>query len=82
MIRIQLYLFLDNTTPNVNPIKISEVGANTATVLGNFVEIDKASSQNYKAYKATKATLSIDEDVDLDNHSGTAISKYYRNRLF
>jgi len=69
---------LDNTTPNVNPIKISEVGANTATVLGNFVEIDKASSQNYKAYKATKATLSIDEDVDLDNHSGSAISKYYR----
>jgi len=69
---------LDNTTPNVNPIKISEVGANTATVLGNFVEIDKSSSQNYKAYKATKATLSIDEDVDLDNHSGSAISKYYR----
>ena len=69
---------LDNTTPNVNPIKISEVGANTATVLGNFVEIDKASSQNYKAYKATKATLSIDENVDLDNHSGSAISKYYR----
>ena len=69
---------LDNTTPNINPIKISEVGANTATVLGSFVEIDKTSSQNYKAYKATKATLSIDENVDLDNHSGSAISKYYR----
>ena len=69
---------LDNTTPNINPIKISEVGTNASTVLGSYVEIDKASSQNYKAYKATKATLSIDEDVDLDNHSGTAISKYYR----
>ena len=69
---------LDNTTPNINPIKISEVGANTATVLGSHVEIDKTSSQNYKAYKATKATLSIDEDVNLDNHSGSAISKYYR----
>ena len=69
---------LDNTTPNINPIKISEVGANTATVLGNFVEIDKASSQNYKAYKATKATLSIDEDVNLDHHNTATISKYYR----
>ncbi len=69
---------LDNTTPNITPIKISEVGTNASTVLGSYVEIDKASSQNYKAYKATKATLSIDEDVDLDNHSGSSISKYYR----
>ena len=69
---------LDNASPNINPIKISEVGANAATVLGNFVTIDPTSSQNYKAYKATKATLSIDENVDLDNHSGSAISKYYR----
>jgi len=69
---------LDNATPNTNEIKISEVGANASSVLGSFVEIDSASSQNYKAYKATKATLSIDEDIDLDNHSGSSISKYYR----
>ncbi|WP_339005842.1 autotransporter-associated N-terminal domain-containing protein [Fusobacterium polymorphum] len=69
---------LDNATPNTNEIKISEVGANASSVLGSFVEIDSASSQNYKAYKATKATLSIDEDINLDNHSGSSISKYYR----
>ena len=69
---------LDNTNPNTTPIKISEIGTNAATVLGSFVEIDSASSQNYKAYKATKATLSIDENVNLDNHTGSVISKYYR----
>ena len=69
---------LDNATPNTNEIKISEVGANASSVLGSFVEIDSTSSQNYKAYKATKATLSIDEDINLDNHSGSSISKYYR----
>ena len=69
---------LDNTNPNTTPIKISEIGTNAATVLGSFVEIDSASSQNYKAYKATKATLSIDENVNLDNYTGSVISKYYR----
>ena len=60
---------LDNTSFNTNPIKISEIGTNASTVLGSHVEIDNlASSPNYKAYKATKATLSIDEDVNLDDH--------------
>ena len=70
---------LDNTNPNTTPIKISEIGTNASTVLGSHVEIDDlASSPNYKAYKATKATLSIDENVNLDNHTGSVISKYYR----
>ncbi|RRD21549.1 autotransporter-associated N-terminal domain-containing protein, partial [Fusobacterium canifelinum] len=70
---------LDNTNPNLSYIGLSTVDPSVINnFLGSNVEIDSASSQNYKAYKATKASLAIDTDVNLDNHTGAAIDKYYR----
>ncbi|WP_022820374.1 autotransporter-associated N-terminal domain-containing protein, partial [Fusobacterium russii] len=70
---------LDNTNPNLSYIGLSTVNPSVINnFLGANVEIDPTSSKNYKAYKATKASLAIDTEVDLDNHTGTAIDEYYR----
>ncbi|MCF0162697.1 MAG: autotransporter domain-containing protein, partial [Fusobacterium necrophorum] len=71
---------LDNTNPNTDYIPLSSVDINSINdFLGKNVEINTSlSSRNFKAYKATKASLSINSDIDLDNHSSTTIDKYYR----
>ncbi|WP_261665751.1 autotransporter-associated N-terminal domain-containing protein, partial [Fusobacterium necrophorum] len=71
---------LDNTNPNTNYINLSSVDmSHINDFLGKHVAINTlASSSNFKAYKATKASLAINANVDLDNHTGAAIDKYYR----
>ena len=73
---------LDNTAPNADYIDLSSVDIRRINdFLGRHVSIDDSSSPSFKAYKATKASLAIDTDVDLDNHTGDAsnpIDKYYR----
>ena len=70
---------LDNTSPNTKPVKLSSVALDKINeYLGKYVKVSSDSSKNFKAYKATKATLSIDDNVDLDNHTGSEIDKYYR----
>ncbi|MCF0162052.1 MAG: autotransporter-associated N-terminal domain-containing protein [Fusobacterium necrophorum] len=71
---------LDNTSPNTSAIGLSTVDISQINnFLGSNVKIDTInSSPNFKAYKATKASLSIDSDVNLDNHTGATIDKYYR----
>ncbi|KDE60856.1 hypothetical protein FUSO3_11760, partial [Fusobacterium necrophorum BL] len=71
---------LDNTNSNTDYIPLSSVDINSINdFLGKNVEINTSlSSRNFKAYKATKASLSINSDIDLDNHSSTTIDKYYR----
>ncbi|WP_339120593.1 autotransporter-associated N-terminal domain-containing protein [Fusobacterium nucleatum] len=70
---------LDNTSPNTTPVKLSSVALDKINeYLGQYVKVSPNSSKNFKAYKATKATLSIDDNVDLDNHTGVQIDKYYR----
>ena len=69
---------LENTTPSTTTIALSS--ANLASInayLGNRVEIDGTSGA-FKAYKVTKGRLSVDEDVNLDNHTGASKSNYYR----
>ena len=69
---------LENTTPSSNVINLSS--ANLASInayLGNRVEIDSTSGP-FKAYKVTKGRLSVDENVNLDNHTGATKSNYYR----
>ncbi|WP_146966558.1 autotransporter-associated N-terminal domain-containing protein [Pseudoleptotrichia goodfellowii] len=70
---------LENTTPSTTAINLSSVDPSQINnYLGKRVEIDSTSSKNFKAYKVSKGTLNIDSDVNLDNHSGAAIDKYYR----
>ena len=69
---------LENTTPSSTVIPLSS--ANLASInayLGNRVEIDSTSGP-FKAYKVTKGRLSVDENVNLDNHTGATKSNYYR----
>ena len=69
---------LENTTPSSTVINLSS--ANLASInayLGNRVEIDSTSGP-FKAYKVTKGRLSVDENVNLDNHTGPTKSNYYR----
>ena len=69
---------LENTTPSSTVINLSS--ANLASInayLGNRVEIDPTSGA-FKAYKVTKGRLSVDENVNLDNHTGATKSNYYR----
>ena len=69
---------LENTTPSSNVINLSS--ANLASInayLGNRVEIDSTSGA-FKVYKVTKGRLSVDENVNLDNHTGATKSNYYR----
>ena len=69
---------LENTTPSSTVINLSS--ANLASInayLGNRVEIDSTSGP-FKAYKVTKGRLSVDENVNLDNHTGATKSNYYR----
>ena len=69
---------LENTVPSTTVINLSSADpTNINTFLGNRVEID-SSSGAFKAYKVTKGRLSVDKDVNLDNHTGTSISEYYR----
>ena len=78
---------LDNSSPTNTSISLMSINANSINnFLGNSVEIDLAnSSKNFKAYSATKSYLSIDTDVDLDNHTpaapGDAIDNYYIDNL-
>lgn len=60
---------LDNTTPNTTAIPLSSVNpSQISNYLGSHVTLDSANSGlNFKAYKASRATLSVDTDVDLDN---------------
>ena len=75
---------LDNTTPNTTAVPLSSVDPSQINnYLGSHVILDSVNSgRNFKAYKASKATLSVDTDVDLDNHTSTSpthvIDKYYR----
>ena len=69
---------LENTTPSSNVINLSS--ANLASInayLGNRVAIDSTSGA-FKVYKVTKGRLSVDENVNLDNHTGATKSNYYR----
>ena len=69
---------LENTTPSSTVINLSS--ANLASInayLGNRVAIDPTSGA-FKAYKVTKGRLSVDENVNLDNHTGATKSNYYR----
>ena len=69
---------LENTVPSTTVIPLSS--ANLASInayLGNRVEIDGTSGA-FKAYKVTKGRLSVDENVNLDNHTGASKSNYYR----
>ena len=69
---------LENTTPSSTVINLSS--ANLASInayLGHRVEIDSTSGA-FKAYKVTKGRLSVDENVNLDNHTGATKSNYYR----
>ena len=60
---------LDNTTPNTTAVPLSSVDPSQINnYLGSHVILDSVNSgRNFKAYKASKATLSVDTDVDLDN---------------
>ncbi len=69
---------LDNENPNATATPLTSVDSSITQFLGSFVEIDSSSSNNYKIYKTTKASLSIDTDVNLDNHTSSAIDRYYR----
>ena len=75
---------LDNTTPNTTAVPLSSVDPTQINnYLGSHVILDSVNSgRNFKAYKASRATLSIDTDVDLDNYTSSnpaqAIDKYYR----
>ena len=69
---------LENTTPSSAAINLSS--ANLASInayLGNRVAIDPTSGA-FKVYKVTKGRLSVDENVNLDNHTGATKSNYYR----
>ena len=69
---------LENTTPSSTVINLSS--ANLASInayLGNRVAIDSTSGA-FKVYKVTKGRLSVDENVNLDNHTGATKSNYYR----
>ncbi|WP_420920267.1 autotransporter-associated N-terminal domain-containing protein, partial [Fusobacterium polymorphum] len=69
---------LENTVPSTTTINLSSADpANINDFLGNRVTIDSGSGA-FKAYKVTKGRLSVDKDVNLDNHTGTSISEYYR----
>ncbi|ALQ43309.1 autotransporter-associated N-terminal domain-containing protein [Fusobacterium polymorphum] len=69
---------LENTVPSTTTINLSSADpANINDFLGNRVTIDSGSGA-FKAYKVTKGKLSVDKDVNLDNHTGTSISEYYR----
>ncbi|CAN2326012.1 Autotransporter domain-containing protein [Fusobacterium sp. oral taxon C10] len=71
---------LDNKIFNTTAIPLSSIQPTQINnYLGNHVSVDtNNSSKNFKAYKTTRGTLSIDEDVQLDNYIGTAIDSYYR----
>ena len=75
---------LDNTTPNTTAVPLSSVDPSQINnYLGSHVILDSVNSgRNFKAYKASRATLSVDTDVDLDNHTSPSpthvIDKYYR----
>ena len=69
---------LENTVPSTTTINLSSADpTNINAFLGNRVTIDSGSGA-FKAYKVTKGRLSVDKDVNLDNHTGTSISEYYR----
>ncbi len=69
---------LENTTPSSTVIPLSSASlASINAYLGNRVEIDSTSGP-FKAYKVTKGRLSVDENVNLDNHTGATKSNYYR----
>ena len=69
---------LENTVPSTTTINLSSADpANINAFLGNRVTIDSGSGA-FKAYKVTKGRLSVDKDVNLDNHTGASISEYYR----
>ena len=69
---------LENTTPSSTVINLSSANlASISTYLGHRVEIDPTSGA-FKAYKVTKGRLSVDENVNLDNHTGATKSNYYR----
>ena len=69
---------LENTVPSTTTINLSSADPTNINVfLGNRVTIDSGSGA-FKAYKVTKGRLSVDKDVNLDNHTGTSISEYYR----
>ena len=71
---------LDNKIFNTGAIPLSSIQPTQINnYLGDHVSVDtNNSSKNFKAYKTTRGTLSIDEDVQLDNYTGTAIDSYYR----
>ncbi|ALF21213.1 autotransporter domain-containing protein [Fusobacterium animalis] len=69
---------LENTVPSTTTINLSSADpTNINAYLGNRVRIDSGSGA-FKAYKVTKGRLSVDKDVNLDNHTGSSISEYYR----
>ena len=69
---------LENTVPSTTTINLSSADpANINAFLGNRVTIDSGSGA-FKAYKVTKGRLSVDKDVNLDNHTGASVSEYYR----
>ena len=69
---------LENTTPSSTVINLSSANlASISAYLGHRVEIDPTSGA-FKAYKVTKGRLSVDENVNLDNHTGATKSNYYR----
>jgi len=69
---------LENTTPSSTVINLSSANlASISTYLGHRVEIDPTSGA-FKAYKVTKGRLSVDENINLDNHTGATKSNYYR----
>ncbi|QNE68857.1 autotransporter-associated N-terminal domain-containing protein [Fusobacterium hwasookii] len=69
---------LENTVPSTTTINLSSADpTNINTFLGNRVTIDSGSGA-FKAYKVTKGRLSVDKDVNLDNHTGASVSEYYR----
>ncbi|QYR61301.1 autotransporter-associated N-terminal domain-containing protein [Fusobacterium polymorphum] len=69
---------LENTVPSTTVINLSSADpTNINDFLGNRVTID-AGSGAFKAYKVTKGRLSVDKDVNLDNHTGASVSEYYR----
>ena len=69
---------LENTVPSTTVIPLSSANLGSINAyLGNRVEIDGTSGA-FKAYKVTKGRLSVDENVNLDNHTGATKSNYYR----
>ena len=69
---------LENTTPSPTTINLSDSNpSNINGYLGGRLEID-SNSKGYKAFQVIRGRLNVDEDVNLDNHTGSTKSDYYR----